>query len=350
MYKILMALVLAATLAACATTGNNRDDQREVVENTRGWCFLAPRYCDGILVIGAIAAVYAATKNGKKSRDNESANQPITPNPSPLDGRTRMIIDTDMGPRSDPDDIQTYLAQASDLDRWNVRGIVSTGRNAVGPSVPFIEGILRRLNNEVSTRYTQYPVVSDPQFYVDEIASAARDGVDLEIHVWGSILNLSAAVNRIQDKQSLSNVTVYWVANFNRVAFPEYRQAWTDMIPNVRHFRSFYRDEEGFRGIMRSGDRQQLVNLDRIMRDSRVGQIYADNPIPPADRAFTNRWKAGDLSLYFYTRNNVFRDMLFKPDQYGGFVADGIESERQVASRGFRDEMVRVVTENANRF
>lgn len=314
---------------------------------------MAQKYCDTILIIGALAAGAVILKSNRGNDDVPAVVPDVStiPDVPSNDARDRLIIDTDMHPQSDPDDVQTYLAQASGLDVWNVRGVVSSVPQGRASGVPFVEGIIRRLNTEVSPLYKQHQVTEDPNFYIAEIDSAYNDRIPLEIHVWGSLKSLSQALSRIENRSAkLANVTVYWVANFNRVGRAEYQQYWNNTIPFVPMFAGFYRDEEGFRGIMRSGNSQKLVEIDSIMRSSNVGQIYIDNPIPSNDSTFANKWKAGDLSLYFYSKNKMFRDNLFKRDAYGGFVADGIESERLVASDGFRDEMIRVVTRNVNRY
>ena len=242
MKRLITIFLIITMVAGCATTGNTpQQDQQNIAQNTGTWCLFAQGFCDAILVVGGIAAIYTLVKSKGKSDDDvappavPSMPLPTAPTNPVSDGRVRMIIDTDMGPRSDPDDVQTYLAQASDLSRWDVRGIVSTGYIGAVSGVTFIQAILSRLSNEVSTQYQQYPVTADPQFYVNEIEAAHRDGAPLEIHVWGSLRNLVTAINRIGDKENrLSQVTVYWVANFNRFGRPEYTQAWNQMIERTK--------------------------------------------------------------------------------------------------------------------
>lgn len=261
----------------------------------------------------------------------------------------RLIIDTDMSAEGDPDDVQCYIAQASSWPgRWDVRGIVSTVRSGRPNAVPFIEKIVRRMHDEVSAKYyPRYPVYKGIEFYQREIDRAYADGVELEIHVWGSITTLSkAALTRLS---KLSSVTVYWVANWNRYATSEYESAWLALEKKLNSFKGFYRDEEGFRGIMRSGDMRKLESLQTYIQNSPVGKVYNDYPIRAEDAAFAGKWKAGDLSLYFYSTNKTFRDSLFKPDGKGGYVADGKASELRVAQDDFRNAMVSVVKRNVSR-
>lgn len=264
----------------------------------------------------------------------------------------RMIVDTDMSAEGDPDDVQCYIAQASSWpSRWDVRGIVSTVRSGRPSAVPFIENIVARMHDEVSSKYYRlYPVFDGDaalEFYKREIDQAHADGVPLEVHIWGSIKTFSRAARARLGK--LSNVTVYWVANWNRYAIPEYQSAWDSLKPRLSRFAGFYRDEEGFRGIMRSGDVSKLNALQEHIKKSPVAAVYNDHPIRHDDAAFAGRWKAGDLSLYFYATNHAFRDGLFKPDMFGGYVADGPASEKRVAQNDFRDAMVNVVKRNVNR-
>ena len=262
-----------------------------------------------------------------------------------VNNKKRLILDTDSATESDPDDVQCYIAQASSLESlFNVRGIVSTAWSEWSSGVAFIKSWLAKLN-AVSPLYKIYDVYQNQEaieFYKREIDSAYADSIPLEIHVWGSVTTLSKAL--AGREQNLGNVTLYWVASSNRTAVPEYREAWERLKPFTSKFKAFYRDEQGFRGIMRSGNIGKLEGLHQAILASPVGSVYAQYPIPEP----TYNWKSGDLSLYFYSINPALRDQVFKRDQYG-FVADGQASENMVASDGFRDEMIRIVTENVNR-
>lgn len=282
---------------------------------------------------------------------NDAPYEPVLEEPN---DNTRLIVDTDMSPGGDPDDVQCYIAQASSWPSlYNVKGIVSTTKLGKGSDgAPFVRKIVEEMNKEVSSKY--YPVYNvldnDEQFYRDEILDNFKAKTKLEIHVWGSIKTLTKAILGMKDKlNTLEGVTVYWVANWNRIATPEFEKAWEDLKPYVKFFDGFYRDEEGFRGIMRSGNVSKLDSLQKFIQNSPVGKVYNRYPIKPNDITFAGRWKAGDLSLYFYSTNNEFRNKLFKKSSEGGFVADGRESELLVASNEFRDGMVATVKRNVNR-
>lgn len=272
----------------------------------------------------------------------------------PISSNTEMVsIDTDMSVDGDPDDVQCYIAQASSWPiLWDVRGIVSTVRSTKPSAKGFIQGIVSRMHNAVSaTSYPIYPVYDGAdaiQFYRDNFQQSHAENRTYTIFVWGSIKTLAQALQGTPASH-LSGVTVYWVANWNRYSSPEYREGWERMKAHIHKLAGFYRDEEGFRGIMRSGNMSKLVVLQNYIQSSPVAPVYNDHPIPPADATYAGKWKAGDLSLYFYHRNQTFRDVLFLPDQYGGFVADGSRAEQMVAADGFRDEMTRIVKINVDR-
>jgi len=266
----------------------------------------------------------------------------------------RRIIDTDMHSTGDPDDYHTLgvtLASYIRL-RWDLLGIISTVDSTRSTAKTHIESRLAELNTQVSPLYKQYPVYTSEkgaQFYRNEIQQANRDGERLVIEIWGSIITLANAIDGMKDKLgTLKTTDVYWVANWNREAHPEYVDAWNRIRPYISHFNNFFRDEEGFRGMMRSGDETKLLTLDQNINNSPFGPLYQKYPIKEA--SYAGRWKGGDTSLYLYDRNKSFRDTLFVDDGYGGKVADNKSSELAVAADGFRDQMVARLTENVNNF
>ena len=304
----------------------------------------------GLLIVGGIYYAYQS----KRRKDKNKAAAPVvtqpTPEPPEINNKEAIIVDTDMGPQSDPDDVQCYIAQASSWPSlFNALGIVSTVQGGKASGKAMITRVMDRLRDEVSAKYYKvYPVYENQaaiDFYKTEISKTGRP---LTVFIWGSITTFEAAINQLPNSQ-LSHVTVYWVANWNRRATPEFRLAWERMKPRVKRFKAFYRDEDGFRGIMRGGDMSKLERLQSYILNSPAGKVYKDHPISAHDATYANKWKAGDLALYFYHRNKSFRDSLFRRDEHGGFVAEGQSAENAVASNGFRDEMIRVVKENVNR-
>jgi len=307
-----------------------------------------------LLIIVAVAAVVNKNKDDKK--DSPPVVTPTPALPPEVDTRTRLLIDTDMGPKGDPDDVQCYIAQASSiLQRYNLVGLVSTSVRG-HENVSFIENLLSQMEG-VSSNYMKPPVYAGmmsetkgspsgttegSNFMAEQIRNSSADN-RLEIHIWGQAATFAQALASVQGNlDKLKYVDVYWVANWNRRTDEDSFK----YIANYKNHLNLWRDEEAFRGIMRSGDRTKLEALHKTILASPLGNIYKQYPIPEAQY----NWKAGDLSLFFFSWNKTFRDQVFIADGGKFKVADGIESERAVAGNAFRDEMVRVVTENVNRW
>lgn len=289
-------------------------------------------------------------KKDDKKKDESVAEQPAAPPVNQSDNRDRLIIDTDAGLNSDPDDAQTWITvKPHVLIKWNLLGIVSTsirGRD----DTKFIRELLNLTDTPESlpvVRGASQPgkvdsVTEGAQFYIDQLTASPSK---VEIHIWGPISTLAQALKK-QPAIAKKISKVHWVANWNRKADkPSY-----DYIRS-RHTNDFalYRDEEAFRGMMRSGDASKLKALHEHILASKIGNVWKKYRINEA--GYVNQgWKNGDLTCYLFAINKSLRDSVFKSDSGRWLVADGKESELKMATNPVRDWMIKRIKTNISMY
>ena len=295
-----------------------------------------------LVVVGVLLFIGLVLKEKDKDKP---APQP-TPEPVPMpvveqDLRPKLILDTDAHPENDPDDWQSLGACISHANvLFNVIGIVSTSVEKGRAK----EQIERKLNQIGMGHIPVYQGATSPnyslknegsRFYVESLKSDK-----VEVWVWGPITTLAQAADTNAERmKSISRCE--FIASTNRKvdqgAFNFLRSGFSN------HF-ELRRCEFAFRGMMRGGNVDKLVSLDRHIKNSPIKQFYTEYPVTEASYRHQN-WKAGDLPTYLFSINPSLADSVFRPD-VGLWKVDDEDKEEFMASDGIRDWMISRVKAN----
>ena len=316
--KRLIVLWIALSVAGCATLG--KSDPNNVTDKVKEGCWILPAECKTLAIIGGAVLGLILVAKSSDSKE-EQTQEPVTPDVAPIiSSKPTLVIDTDMSiiQESDPDDVQAWIAQASDLrDKYDVT-VIASGYGETSP-LDTIRLVMQRtgVTGSVVRGATRAGHIADTEGarrYI-ELAKQHSPSNKLQIEIWGAITTFAQAVRL--DPTILPNVEVFWVGNSNRLI----DQSSFDFLKQYKNDFILWRDEEEFRGIMERGVLSpELEELHQYILDSNIGDFYAQYPIFREPRF---NWKAGDLSLYLYREKGWFREV-FTSDGGQWRVANGV--------------------------